>query len=213
LVGEKASQGVIIAFGQGYAQVGAQVADAGLPGGQGHSRGQIHEGGLFFVVFIVDVPHDLFNYVLHGHQAGRAAVFVQHYGQVALSIAEFRQYIHDFFVARHQGYGADNALGQGKVEVVAPELQKVLAYYEAHYVVQVAVKDRQPRVTLVEDCFYGFAQGAGFFKAHHGDAGGHYLAGHSIVEVDYALDHLAGALAYGPAFLAVIQKIVYFRLE
>src|SRR5690606_39183830 len=96
--GQPATQGVVVVIGQ----VGVEAAVENIDFGNAHGPPAVGAGledGLFgiFVVFVLDVAHNLFEHVFHGYQARYPAMLVHHNGQVIAAAAKVvKQHIQAF---------------------------------------------------------------------------------------------------------------------
>ena len=96
------------------------------------------------VVLILDVADQLLDQVLQRHDAGRAAVFVDHDGQVGAVPAHLRQGRHDGLAGRqhlHRPLDVTDPSGP-----VAAGIEQVTGVHEADHVVVGVFEDGKPRV-------------------------------------------------------------------
>src|SRR5690606_31297871 len=88
------------------------------------------------VVFVFDLADDLFQYVFHSHEPGRAAVFVNDNGKVITAAAELAQQdikplgFGDEYGGAHERPQVQLRVGDGQ--------QQVLGQKDAHDIVSVA---------------------------------------------------------------------------
>ena len=144
---------------------------------------------LLGVELVVDVAHDLLQQVLHGDQAGGAAVLIHHDGQVdllALHIPEKHVGSHRFRdeVGRAQQLPQGLGLGQLGVEQVVPGVQN------AHNVIRILVVDGESGNAGVPDGAQDFLRSVPYPDHHHVGAVDHHVLGGGIVKLENVIDEL-----------------------
>jgi len=156
----------------------------------------------FRLVLVDDLADDLLNDVLDGHQARRAAVFVQHDGHVNLVDLKLAEQFVERFGFRHEQGVAHQVLdGQMVGVLVAGAVEEVLGVKDADDAVEVASGGGDAAVAGVGDEASGGFDALVGVEADDVGARRHDLAGVGAPELEDVLDHVDlvffdGALAF-----------------
>ena len=198
LAEDKAADGVVvILLGQLQAQALVDLVDVDFGQGLGYA---VAEGAnpvdQFLVVLVDDFADDFLQDVLHGNQPGDAPVFVQHHRHVVSRVLELLQqdvhrfgFGHEVGIAQQRGPGIDGlAASRGQFG------QQVLGIEDAHDVVAVLLKDRDPRVARLDHELEHLLPGKRQGDRDHVGAGHHDLGNRHVAQLDHPLDHLPGVL-------------------
>jgi hypothetical protein len=159
-----------------------------------------------FVVFVLYVADDLFQYIFHGNQASDAAMFIDDDGQVVAADAEFvQQHVQalgfgDEYCGPHQGAQRDRW--------VADRQQQVFGQEDAHDIVTVVFVDREARVAGFDDFGQDFGQWLADVQHVHLGAGHHDVGNGLLGHVERARDHGIGFAVEHLAFVRRFQNFL-----
>ena len=172
-------------------------------------RAVLGDLGLFGVVFVLDLPDDLFDGVLHGHQSRDAAVLVDDDGHLLLDLLELAQEIGEGHGLGDEGDGPDQGLDRLALVLLVGVLEEVLGHDDPFDVVEAVLVDRDPRVLVPDDEVLEVVDGGVPADADHGLPGGHDLADDPVAELDHAPQELVLALVDD----ALLGRLVDERLD
>ncbi len=149
---------------------------------------------LLAVVLVLDLADDLLDDVLHRHQAGRAAVLVDHDGDVPLGRLHVVEQLVDRLRLRARRPGRAPARAGRSVAVAAPVAlqvrQQVLGVQDADDVVEALLEHRQPGVAGGDDHVEHLVDRVVDVDGADADAGHHHLVDALVPELDDPVDHL-----------------------
>ena len=98
------------------------------------------------VVLVADLPDDLLEQVLERDDAGRAAVLVDHHGQVRARVLQVAQQVVQGPALGHGDDAADERRSPGRGALLGGQAEHVLHVDQAHDVVEVGGEDGEPGV-------------------------------------------------------------------
>ncbi len=140
-------------------------------------------------MFVLDVADDLLEYILDGHQARHAAVFVDDDGHVAVVGAELAQQHVEALGLRHEGGGTQQVLDvEGVLVVLQDQRQQVLGQQHADHLVEALADHRIARVRGGDDGGEEFLRRLVGPDAHHLRARHHDVADLQVGDLDGAFD-------------------------
>ena len=149
----------------------------------------------FDVVLVTDLAEDLFDEILERHEAGGAAVLVDHDGALNALMLEFAQQLADELGLGNE-MGGPQMIRDGRVALQRiAEQNQILDVHEAQDVVEVVAEDGNPRVLLLAKQRAEPVEG--LVGGNRDDVGArrHHFADERIAEVDDRFQELALVLA------------------
>ena len=94
---QQAADGVARIGRQGNIENAVDMVNVGVRMAKQFCGRKVFDFGGFFVVFILNIPHDFFHDVLNGRNAGCPTVFVHHHREVHMLLLHFFQQAVEFF--------------------------------------------------------------------------------------------------------------------
>jgi len=144
---------------------------------------------LVLVVLVVDLADDLLQDVLDRHQAGHAAVLVDHDRHVVARKPELLEQDVEALGFRNHHRGPDELRQRLRRGVLGERLQQVLGQQDAEDLVALLAIDREPGVTAVDDDLQHLVQAEVDRQRDHLRARDHHVADLLLGHRDRALDH------------------------
>ena len=209
VVGDEAADGDEIVLGQLDVEELLELLDLGRPGHGEIERAVLDDLGLLRVVLVLDLADDLLDDVLHGHQAGDAAVLVDDDGHLRLDLLELAQEVRDGHGLGDEGDGPDEGLDGLELVLVVGVLEDVLGHDDPLHVVEPVLVDGDPRVLLLDDEVLEIVDGRVLADADHVEPGRHDLPDDRVAELDDAPEQLVLALVDD----ALLGRLVDERLD
>ena len=187
---DEAADGVEIFVGKGQGEVLVEIVDpeAGI---QAIDTGaDFQQQRLLAVIFVLDVPDQLFQQVLHRYQARRAAVFILHDGEHDARAAKLVEQLADLAVLRdyqrqaHDGPEREISLATRKGG------QQVFRMDDPDDVVHAALTHGNTRVTTAHNQLQQGGQAGVHIQRFDVDARGHHPAHIRVTKGDHIPDDL-----------------------
>ena len=145
---------------------------------------------LLLVVLVNDLADDLLDQVLDRHEAGGAAVLVHHDRHMHVLLLHLPQQLRNLLLLGNEEGGT----AQRTCLYIAPRLvdalEQVLRVQHTHDVVDIALIDRDARVTALDDYLQGLVQRRDGPGGHHVGTRDHHLAYERVSELEDRVDQL-----------------------
>ncbi len=154
------------------------------------------EALFLFVVFVVDVADDFFEDVFHGHDARRAAVFINDNRHVDFLDLELFEEVADFFCPGDEVGGAQERL-PAEVFRFVEVCQEVFHVEDAFDVVQVLAEDGKAGVARLDDNLLHLTEMVFDVYRRDVDAGLDDVDGADVAEAHDAFQYLFLAVDFG----------------
>ncbi len=164
---------------------------------------------LFFllVVFVPDLSDNFLKYILHGHNAGYAAVLIRNHGHLNILFPELLNGVVQPHGVRDKVCGAQYCRELLFFDFC---VDKVFDVYDTDYMIYVLFVHRHPRVAGFYHLVQCGVHGCVFLDSHRIDTGCHDFFYHRIAELEHGIDEFSfiglydtflGALVYDGPYL------------
>src|SRR5215813_232005 len=212
---ESGHRRVIVRFGQLQIEFAIGLAD-------GHSGVNAEDAfvalaefrGQRFIVFVLNLADDLFEYVFERQNALDAAMFVNDYGQMDAAVLQALQ-----DVAKPRRVGNEDRLAhdlfQVKLALFEQERHDVLAVQHSDYLVKIPAVNGQARIARHLKLAHDFFKTGALLQRHDLGARDHYLARGQVGEFKDVVDHFSLFLLQLARLMTEIDQApeLFFRVD